>query len=192
MGALSKNGNYFIIRGLRNTINNTLTVINMVSSEALTVSAIITDAAYPRKWILTISSTISDGGVFAIAIDHNDNITSVTPQVAFDEKGDIKISFKIEQNNYTSEIEINNDYSINDIVYSEFMKQFMNNGRVISDDTPTLAIRYPKEKWPEYSDSFSSSKGISIDCDTIITANTGYEFTDCENIAKDNINSSEI
>ena len=86
MGALSKNGKYFIIRNLQNVINNTLTVINMASSEALTASAILTDAVYSRKWILTIASTISDVGVFSIAIDHNDNIKSVIPQVAFDEK----------------------------------------------------------------------------------------------------------
>ena len=194
MGALSKNGKYFIIRNLQNVINNTLTVINMASSEALTASAILTDAVYSRKWILTIASTISDVGVFSIAIDHNDNIKSVIPQVAFDEKGNIKISFKIEQNEYTSEIEMNNDYSIKDVTYSTFMKQFMNEGRVIAENTPILTITYPKETWGEYSDSTISTakKPNSNNCISTVTANNGYKCVDCENTAEENNNSPEI
>ena len=183
MGALSKNGKYFIIRNLQNVINNTLTVINMASSEALTASVILTDAVYSRKWILTIASTISDVGVFSIAIDHNDNIKSVNPQVAFDKKGDIKISFKIEQNEYTNEIEMNKDYSINDVNYCEFMNQFMNQGRTINDTTPTLSIVYPKEKWADYSDKANSTSNA---------VNNNYGSTDYENTSDKNNNSPEI
>ena len=194
MGALSKNGKYFIIRNLQNVINNTLTVINMASSEALTASAILTDAVYSRKWILTIASTISDVGVFSIAIDHNDHIKSVNPQVVFDENGNIKISFKIEQDEYTSEIEMNKDYSIKDVTYSTFMKQFMNEGRVIAENTPILTITYPKETWGEYSDSTISTakKPNSNDCISTVTANNGYKCVDCENTAEENNNSPEI
>lgn len=183
MGALSKNGKYFIIRNLQNVINNTLTVINMASSEALTASAILTDAVYSRKWILTIASTISDVGVFSIAIDHNDYIKSVNPQVVFDENGNIKISFKIEQDEYTSEIEMNKEYSIKDVTYSTFMKQFMNGGRVISDTTPTLSIVYPKEKRADYSDQVNSTPNA---------VNNNYRSTDYENTSDKNNNSSEI
>lgn len=183
MGALSKNGKYFIIRNLQNVINNTLTIINMASSEALTASAIFTDAVYSRKWILTIASTISDVGVFSIAIDHNDNIKSVIPQVVFDENGNIKISFKIEQDEYTSEIEMNKEYSIKDVTYSTFMKQFMNEGRVISDTTPTLSIVYPKEKWADYSDQANSTPNA---------VNNNYRSTDYENTSDKNNNSPEI
>ena len=192
MGALSKNGKYFIIRNLQNVINNTLTVINMASSEALTASAILTDAVYSRKWILTIASTISDVGVFSITIDHNDHIKSVNPQVVFDENGNIKISFKIEQDEYTSEIEMNKEYSIKDVTYSTFMKQFMNGGRVISDTTPTLSIVYPKEKWAEYSDQTSSISNTPNSNDCITTTNNGHEFEDCANTADKNSNSPEI
>ena len=197
MGALSKNGKYFIIRNLQNVINNTLTVINMASSEALTASVILTDAVYSRKWILTIASTISDisdVGVFSIAIDHNDHIKSVNPQVVFDENGNIKISFKIEQDDYTSEIEMNKDYSIKDVTYSTFMKQFMNEGRVIAENTPILTITYPKETWGEYSDSMISTakKPNSNDCISTVTANNGYKCVDCENTAEENNNSPEI
>ena len=194
MGALSKNGKYFIIRNLQNVINNTLTVINMASSEALTASVILTDAVYSRKWILTIASTISDVGVFSIAIDHNDHIKSVNPQVVFDENGNIKISFKIEQDEYTSEIEMNKDYSIKDVTYSTFMKQFMNEGRVIAENTPILTITYPKETWGEYSDSTISTakKPNSNDCISTVTANNGYKCVDCENTAEENNNSPEI
>ena len=194
MGALSKNGKYFIIRNLQNVINNTLTVINMASSEALTASAILTDAVYSRKWILTIASTISDVGVFSIAIDHNDNIKSVNPQVVFDENENIKISFKIEQDEYTSEIEMNKEYSIKDVTYSTFMKQFMNEGRVIAENTPILTITYPKETWGEYSDSTISTakKPNSNNCISTVTANNGYKCVDCENTAKENDNSPEI
>lgn len=194
MGALSKNGKYFIIRNLQNVINNTLTVINMASSEALTASVILTDAVYSRKWILTIASTISDVGVFSIAIDHNDHIKSVNPQVVFDENGNIKISFKIEQDEYTSEIEMNKEYSIKDVTYSTFMKQFMNEGRVIAENTPILTITYPKETWGEYSDSTISTakKPNSNDCISTVTANNGYKCVDCENIAEENNNSPEI
>lgn len=194
MGALSKNGKYFIIRNLQNVINNTLTVINMASSEALTASAILTDAVYSRKWILTIASTISDVGVFSIAIDHNDNIKSVNPQVVFDENENIKISFKIEQDEYTSEIEMNKEYSIKDVTYSTFMKQFMNEGRVIAENTPILTITYPKETWGEYSDSTISTakKPNSNDCISTVTANNGYKCVDCENTAEENNNSPEI
>ena len=194
MGALSKNGKYFIIRNLQNVINNTLTVINMASSEALTASAILTDAVYSRKWILTIASTISDVGVFSIAIDHNDNIKSVNPQVVFDENENIKISFKIEQDEYTSEIEMNKEYSIKDVTYSTFMKQFMNEGRVIAENTPILTITYPKETWGEYSDSMISTakKPNSNDCISTVTANNGYKCVDCENTAEENNNSPEI
>ena len=194
MGALSKNGKYFIIRNLQNVINNTLTVINMASSEALTASVILTDAVYSRKWILTIASTISDVGVFSIAIDHNDHIKSVNPQVVFDENGNIKISFKIEQDEYTSEIEMNKDYSIKDVTYSTFMKQFMNEGRVIAENTPILTITYPKETWGEYSDSTISTakKPNSNDCISTVTANNGYKCVDCENSAEENNNSPEI
>lgn len=183
MGALSKNGKYFIIRNLQNVINNTLTIINMASSEALTASAILTDAVYSRKWILTIASTISDVGVFSIAIDHNDYIKSVNPQVVFDENGNIKISFKIEQDEYTSEIEMNKEYSIKDVTYSTFMKQFMNGGRVISDTTPTLSIVYPKEKLVDYSDQVNSTPNA---------VNNNYRSTDYENTSDKNNNSSEI
>ena len=183
MGALSKNGKYFIIRNLQNVINNTLTVINMASSEALTASAIFTDAVYSRKWILTIASTISDVGVFSIAIDHNDHIKGVYPQVTFDENGNLKISFKIEQNEYTSEIEMNNDYSIKDVNYCEFMNQFMKQGRVISDTTPTLSIVYPKEKWADYSDQANSTPNA---------VNNNYRSTDYENTSDKNNNSPEI
>ena len=194
MGALSKNGKYFIIRNLQNVINNTLTVINMASSEALTASAILTDAVYSRKWILTIASTISDVGVFSIAIDHNDNIKSVIPQVVFDENGNIKISFKIEQDEYTSEIEMNKEYSIKDVTYSTFMKQFMNECRVIAENTPILTITYPKETWGEYSDSTISTakKPNSNNCISTVTANNGYKCVDCENTAEENNNSPEI
>ena len=194
MGALSKNGKYFIIRNLQNVINNTLTIINMASSEALTASVILTDAVYSRKWILTIASTISDVGVFSIAIDHNDHIKSVNPQVVFDENGNIKISFKIEQDEYTSEIEMNKDYSIKDVTYSTFMKQFMNEGRVIAENTPILTITYPKETWGEYSDSTISTakKPNSNDCISTVTANNGYKCVDCENTAEENNNSPEI
>ena len=194
MGALSKNGKYFIIRNLQNVINNTLTVINMASSEALTASVILTDAVYSRKWILTIASTISDVGVFSIAIDHNDNIKSVIPQVVFDENGNIKISFKIEQDEYTSEIEMNKEYSIKDVTYSTFMKQFMNEGRVIAENTPILTITYPKETWGEYSDSTISTakKPNSNNCISTVTANNGYKCVDCENTAEENNNSPEI
>ena len=194
MGALSKNGKYFIIRNLQNVINNTLTVINMASSEALTASVILTDAVYSRKWILTIASTISDVGVFSIAIDHNDHIKSVNPQVVFDENGNIKISFKIEQDEYTSEIEMNKEYSIKDVTYSTFMKQFMNEGRVIAENTPILTITYPKETWGEYSDSTISiaKKPNSNDCISTVTANNGYKCVDCENTAEENNNSPEI
>ncbi len=194
MGALSKNGKYFIIRNLQNIINNTLTVINMASSEALTASVILTDTIYPRKWILTIASTISDVGVFSIAIDHNDNIKSVIPQVVFDENGNIKISFKIEQDDYTSEIEMNKDYSIKGVTYSTFMNQFMNEGRVIAENTPILTITYPKETWGEYSDSTISTakKPNSNDCISTVTANNGYKCVDCENTAEENNNSPEI
>ena len=194
MGALSKNGKYFIIRNLQNVINNTLTVINMASSEALTASVILTDAVYSRKWILTIASTISDVGVFSIAIDHNDHIKSVNPQVVFDENGNIKISFKIEQDEYTSEIEMNKEYSIKDVTYSTFMKQFMNDGRVIAENTPILTITYPKETWGEYSDSTISiaKKPNSNDCISTVTANNGYKCVDCENTAEENNNSPEI
>lgn len=194
MGALSKNGKYFIIRNLQNVINNTLTVINMASSEALTASAILTDAVYSRKWILTIASTISDVGVFSIAIDHNDNIKSVNPQVVFDENENIKISFKIEQDEYTSEIEMNKEYSIKDVTYSTFMKQFMNEGRVIAENTPILTITYPKETWGEYSDSTISTakKPNSNNCISTVTANNGYKCVDCENTAEENNNSPEI
>ena len=194
MGALSKNGKYFIIRNLQNVINNTLTVINMASSEALTASVILTDAVYSRKWILTIASTISDVGVFSIAIDHNDHIKSVNPQVVFDENGNIKISFKIEQDEYTSEIEMNKEYSIKDVTYSTFMKQFMNEGRVIAENTPILTITYPKETWGEYSDSTISTakKPNSNDCISTVTANNGYKCVDCENTAEENNNSPEI
>lgn len=194
MGALSKNGKYFIIRNLQNVINNTLTVINMASSEALTASVILNDTVYSRKWILTIASTISDVGVFSIAIDHNDNIKSVNPQVVFDENGNIKISFKIEQDEYTSEIEMNKDYSIKDVTYSTFMKQFMNEGRVIAENTPILTITYPKETWGEYSDSTISTakKPNSNDCISTVTANNGYKCVDCENTAEENNNSPEI
>ena len=194
MGALSKNGKYFIIRNLQNVINNTLTVINMASSEALTASVILTDAVYSRKWILTIASTISDVGVFSIAIDHNDHIKSVNPQVVFDENGNIKISFKIEQDEYTSEIEMNKEYSIKDVAYSTFMKQFMNEGRVIAENAPILTITYPKETWGEYSDSTISiaKKPNSNDCISTVTANNGYKCVDCENTAEENNNSPEI
>ena len=194
MGALSKNGKYFIIRNLQNVINNTLTVINMASSEALTASVILTDAVYSRKWILTIASTISDVGVFSIAIDHNDHIKSVNPQVVFDENGNIKISFKIEQDEYTSEIEMNKEYSIKDVTYSTFMKQFVNEGRVIAENTPILTITYPKETWGEYSDSTISiaKKPNSNDCISTVTANNGYKCVDCENTAEENNNSPEI
>ena len=194
MGALSKNGKYFIIRNLQNVINNTLTVINMASSEALTASVILNDTVYSRKWILTIASTISDVGVFSIAIDHNDNIKSVNPQVVFDENGNIKISFKIEQDEYTSEIEMNKDYSIKDVTYSTFMKQFMNEGRIIAENTPILTITYPKETWGEYSDSMISTakKLNSNDCISTVTANNGYKCVDCENSAEENNNSPEI
>lgn len=194
MGALSKNGKYFIIRNLQNVINNTLTIINMASSEALTASVILTDAVYSRKWILTIASTISDVGVFSIAIDHNDHIKSVNPQVVFDENGNIKISFKIEQDEYTSEIEMNKEYSIKDVTYSTFMKQFMNEGRVIAENTPILTITYPKETWGEYSDSTISTakKPNSNDCISTVTANNGYKCVDCENTAEENNNSPEI
>ena len=194
MGALSKNGKYFIIRNLQNVINNTLTVINMASSEALTASVILTDAVYSRKWILTIASTISDVGVFSIAIDHNDNIKSVNPQVVFDENGNIKISFKIEQDEYTSEIEMNKEYSIKDVTYSTFMKQFMNEGIVIAENTPILTITYPKETWGEYSDSTISTakKPNSNNCISTVTANNGYKCVDCENTAEENNNSPEI
>ena len=194
MGALSKNEKYFIIRNLQNVINNTLTVINMASSEALTASVILTDAVYSRKWILTIASTISDVGVFSIAIDHNDNIKSVIPQVVFDENGNIKISFKIEQDEYTSEIEMNKEYSIKDVTYSTFMKQFMNEGRVIAENTPILTITYPKETWGEYSDSTISTakKPNSNNCISTVTANNGYKCVDCENTAEENNNSPEI
>ena len=194
MGALSKNGKYFIIRNLQNVINNTLTVINMASSEALTASVILTDAVYSRKWILTIASTISDVGVFSIAIDHNDHIKSVNPQVVFDENGNIKISFKIEQDEYTSEIEMNKEYSIKDVTYSTFMKQFMNESRVIAENTPILTITYPKETWGEYSDSTISiaKKPDSNDCISTVTANNGYKCVDCENSAEENNNSPEI
>lgn len=194
MGALSKNGKYFIIRNLQNVINNTLTVINMASSEALTASVILTDAVYSRKWILTIASTISDVGVFSIAIDHNDHIKSVNPQVVFDENGNIKISFKIEQDEYTSEIEMNKEYSIKDVTYSTFMKQFMNEGRVTAENTPILTITYPKETWGEYSDSTISiaKKPNSNDCISTVTANNGYKCVDCENTAEENNNSPEI
>ena len=194
MGALSKNGKYFIIRNLQNVINNTLTVINMASSEALTASVILNDTVYSRKWILTIASTISDVGVFSIAIDHNDNIKSVNPQVVFDENENIKISFKIEQDEYTSEIEMNKEYSIKDVTYSTFMKQFMNEGRVIAENTPILTITYPKETWGEYSDSTISTakKPNSNDCISTVTANNGYKCVDCENIAEENNNSPEI
>lgn len=194
MGALSKNGKYFIIRNLQNVINNTLTIINMASSEALTASVILTDAVYSRKWILTIASTISDVGVFSIAIDHNDHIKSVNPQVVFDENGNIKISFKIEQDEYTSEIEMNKEYSIKDVTYSTFMKQFMNEGRVIAENTPILTITYPKETWGEYSNSTISTakKPNSNDCISTVTANNGYKCVDCENTAEKNFNSPEI
>lgn len=194
MGALSKNGKYFIIKNLQNVINNTLTVINMASSEALTASVILTDAVYSRKWILTIASTISDVGVFSIAIDHNDHIKSVNPQVVFDENGNIKISFKIEQDEYTSEIEMNKEYSIKDVTYSTFMKQFMNEGRVIAENIPILTITYPKETWGEYSDSTISiaKKPNSNDCISTVTANNGYKCVDCENTAEENNNSPEI
>ena len=194
MGALSKNGKYFIIRNLQNVINNTLTVINMASSEALTASVILTDAVYSRKWILTIASTISDVGVFSIAIDHNDHIKGINPQVVFDENGNIKISFKIEQDEYTSEIEMNKEYSIKDVTYSTFMKQFMNEGRVIAENTPILTITYPKETWGEYSDSTISTakKPNSNDCISTVTANNGYKCVDCENTAEENNNSPEI
>ena len=194
MGALSKNGKYFIIRNLQNVINNTLTVINMASSEALTASVILTDAVYSRKWILTIASTISDVGVFSIAIDHNDHIKSVNPQVVFDENGNIKISFKIEQDEYTSEIEMNKEYSIKDVTYSTFMKQFMNEGRVIAENTPILTITYHKETWGEYSDSTISTakKPNSNNCISTVTANNGYKCVDCENSAEENNNSPEI
>ena len=194
MEALSKNGKYFIIRNLQNVINNTLTVINMASSEALTASVILTDAVYSRKWILTIASTISDVGVFSIAIDHNDHIKSVNPQVVFDENGNIKISFKIEQYEYTSEIEMNKEYSINGVTYSTFMKQFMNEGRIIAENTPILTITYPKETWGEYSDSTISTakKPNSNDYISTVTANNGYKCVDCENTAEENNNSPEI
>ena len=194
MGALSKNGKYFIIRNLQNVINNTLTVINMASSEALTASVILTDAVYSRKWILTIASTISDVGVFSIAIDHNDHIKSVNPQVVFDENGNIKISFKIEQDEYTSEIEMNKEYSIKGVTYSTFMKQFVNEGRVIAENTPILTITYPKETWGEYSDSTISTakKPNSNNCISTVTANNGYKCVDCENTAEENNNSPEI
>ena len=194
MGALSKNGKYFIIRNLQNVINNTLTVINMASSEALTASAILTDAVYSRKWILTIASTISDVGVFSIAIDHNDHIKGINPQVVFDENGNIKISFKIDQDEYTSEIEMNKEYSIKDVTYSTFMKQFMNESRVIAENTPILTITYPKETWGEYSDSTISTakKPNSNDCISTVTANNGYKCVDCENTAEENNNSPEI
>ena len=194
MGALSKNGKYFIIRNLQNVINNTLTVINMASSEALTASVILTDAVYSRKWILTIASTISDVGVFSIAIDDNDHIKGINPQVVFDENGNIKISFKIEQYEYTSEIEMNKEYSIKDVTYSTFMKQFMNEGRVINENTPILTITYPKETWGEYSDSTISTakKPNSNDCISTVTANNGYKCVDCENTSDKNNNSPEI
>ena len=194
MGALSKNGKYFIIRNLQNVINNTLTVINMASSEALTASVILTDAVYSRKWILTIASTISDVGVFSIAIDHNDHIKSVNPQVVFDENGNIKISFKIEQDEYTNEIEMNKEYSIKDVTYSTFMKQFMNESRVIAENTPILTITYPKEIWGEYSDStiIIAKKPNSNDCISTVTANNGYKCVDYENSAEENNNSPEI
>lgn len=194
MGALSKNGKYFIIRNLQNVINNTLTVINMASSEALTASVIFTDAVYSRKWILTVASTISDCGVFAIAIDHNDHIKGVYPQVTFDENGNLKISFKIEQDEYTNEIEMNKDYSIKDVTYSTFMKQFMNEGRVVAENTPILTITYPKEQWKEYSDATVSTakKSDSNDCITTVTANNGYGCADCENTEEENFNSPEI
>ena len=194
MGALSKNGKYFIIRNLQNVINNTLTVINMASSEALTASVILTDAVYSRKWILTIASTISDVGVFSIAIDHNDHIKSVNPQVVFDENGNIKISFKIEQDEYTSEIEMNKEYSIKNVAYSTFMKQFMNEGRVIAENTPILTITYPKETCREYSDSTISTtkKPNSNDCISTVTTNNEYKCVDCENTTDKNNNSPEI
>ena len=194
MGALSKNGKYFIIRNLQNVINNTLTVINMASSEALTASVILTDAVYSRKWILTIASTISDVGVFSIAIDHNDHIKGINPQVVFDENENIKISFKIEQDEYTSEIEMNKDYSIKDVSYSTFMKQFMNEGRVIAENTPILTITHPKETWREYSDLTISTakKPNSNDYISTVTANNGYKCVDCENTAEENFNSPEI
>ena len=194
MGALSKNGKYFIIRNLQNVINNTLTVINMASSEALTASVILTDAVYSRKWILTIASTISDVGVFSIAIDDNDHIKGINPQVVFDENGNIKISFKIEQDEYTSEIEMNKEYSIKGVTYSTFMKQFVNEGRVIAENTPILTITYPKETWGEYSDSTISTakKPNSNNCISTVTANNGYKCVDCENTAEENNNSPEI
>ena len=185
MGALSKNEKYFIIRNLQNVINNTLTVINMASSEALTASVILTDAVYSRKWILTIASTISDVGVFSIAIDHNDHIKSVNPQVVFDENGNIKISFKIEQYEYASEIEMNKDYSITDVTYSTFMKQFMNEGRVINENTPILTITYPKETWREYSDQANSTSNA-------INNNNNNGSKDYENTSNKNNNSPEI
>lgn len=195
MGALSKNGKYFIIRNLQNVINNTLTVINMASSEALTASVILTDAIYSRKWILTVASTISDSGVFAIAIDHNDDIKGVYPQATFNENEEIKISFKIEQNDYTSEIEMNNDYSIKDVTYSNFIKQFMNECKVFAENTPILTITYPKEKWGDYSDINYASiakKPDSNGCITTITANNGYGCADCGSTVEENFNSPEI
>ena len=166
----------------------------MASSEALTVSAIRTDAFYSRKWILTIASTISDVGVFSITIDHNDHIKSVNPQVVFDENGNIKISFKIEQDEYTSEIEMNKEYSIKNVTYSTFMKQFMNEGRIIAENTPILTITYPKETWGEYSDPTISTakKPNSNDRISTVTANNEYKCVDCENTAEENNNSPEI
>lgn len=183
MGALSKNGKYFIIRNLQNVINNTLTVINMASSEALTASVILTDAIYSRKWILTIASTISDVGVFSIAIDDNDHIKGINPQVVFDENGNIKISFKIEQDDYTGEIEMNKDYSIKGVTYSTFMNQFMNEGRVIDENTPILTITYPKETWGEYSDQANSTSNAT---------NNDYGSKDYKNTSDKNNNSPEI
>ena len=78
---------------------------------------------------------------------------------------------------------MNKEYSIKDVTYSTFMKQFMNGGRVISDTTPTLSIVYPKEKWADYSDQVNSTPNA---------VNNNYRSTDYENTSDKNNNSSEI
>ena len=67
---------------------------------------------------------------------------------------------------------MNKDYSIKDVTYSTFMKQFMNEGRVISDTTPTLCIVYRKEKWSDYSDQAKSTSNA---------VNNNYENTSDKN-----------
>lgn len=92
MGALSKNGKYFIIRNLQNVINNTLTVINMASSEALTASVILTDAVYSKKkWILTIASTISD--ISDVDLKDSSTVTAIDNIEGCAESAGVRINF---------------------------------------------------------------------------------------------------